>query len=417
MALNPSRLPIGQNKDNPSVSVPGINFENIADRSPGMIDVYHYPTGTYVYVNKAVEHLTGYTPEEMLSGGLHFYTSKIHPDDFDSSVVQYDIACKSVDMPKKGVDDSKPFVSVEYRIRHKNEHRWVWLHTEGRVFSRMPNGSLECVVNTCVDITPQKKGEEKLQQLARQLQASERELRAEHDQLIALNVAKDEFVSIASHQLRMPATGVKQYIGLLLQGYAGELTDTQQQILQTAYDSNERQLDIISDLLNTSRLDAGKVQPHKTSVNIINLVQQAIAELHEKSQTRKQHIVFMHSDKPVNVFVDERLMLMVIENLIDNAIKYSPEGKEIELELLINGKTITLLVKDQGIGIAKPDQKKLFHKFSRIENSSTENIVGSGLGLYWAKKIVDLHKGNIRLDSSSKKGSIFAVDLPLATRK
>lgn len=417
MGSKPSRVPIGQNNNESTVSSSAVNFENIADRSPGMIDVYHYPSGKYVYVNKAVEHLVGYTPAEMLEGGLKFYTSKIHPDDVEGSVVRYEIACKSVAIPKKGVDDSKPFISVEYRIRHKHDGRWVWLHTDARVFSRMPDGSLECIVNTCVDITEQKRIQEKLQQLARQLQASEFELRAEHDQLIALNVAKDEFVSIASHQLRMPATGVKQYIGLLLQGYAGELTDTQHQILQTAYDSNERQLDIITDLLNTSRLDAGKVQPHKTSVNIISLVHQVIAELHEKSQARQQHVLFRHEDKAVKVNVDERLMLMVIENLLDNAIKYSPEGGDIELNLQTNGKTMSLYVKDQGIGISKPDQKKLFRKFSRIENSSTENITGTGLGLYWAKKIVDLHKGDIRLETSSKKGSTFSIELPLTTAK
>lgn len=417
MGSKPSRVPIGQNNDDAAIRDPGVNFENIADRSPGMIDVYHYPSGKYVYVNKAVEHLVGYTPKEMLEGGLRFFIAKIHPDDIEGSVVRYEIACKSVEMPKKGVDDSKPFVSVEYRIRHKDDSRWVWLHTDARVFSRMPNGSLECVVNTCVDITEQKHIQEKLQQYARQLQASELDLRSEHDQLIALNVAKDEFVSIASHQLRMPATGVKQYIGLLLQGYAGELSDTQQQILKTAYDSNERQLDIISDLLNTARLDAGKVRPHKTSVNIVSLVQQVIAELREKSQARKQYVVFSHGDKPVFVFVDERLILMVIENLLDNAIKYSPEGGKIELELQVHDRTVSLLVKDQGIGISKPDQKKLFHKFSRIENPYTENISGSGLGLYWAKKIVDLHKGTIRLDTSSKKGSVFSVELPLASIK
>ncbi len=414
MTSKPSRDAGWSDNTGSTVRSLAVNCENIADRSPGMIDVYHYPTGDYVYVNKAVEHMVGYTQEDMLSGGLSFFMSKIHPDDIEGSKVRYEIACKSVELPKKGVDDRKPFVSVNYRVRHKDDSRWVWLHTEARVFSRMQNGSLEYVVNTCVDISEQKKFEEKLRQVASQLQKSERVLRAEHDQLIALNVAKDEFVSIASHQLRMPATGVKQYIGLLLQGYAGELSDTQLQILQTAYDSNERQLETITDLLNTSRLDAGKVKPHKSSVNIIGLIQQVIAELREKSQARHQKVVFIHGDKPVKVYIDERLMLMVIENLLDNAIKYSPEDKDIDMSLTRNGKTITLRVKDQGFGIPKADQKKLFQKFSRIENQSTENISGSGLGLYWAKKIVDLHNGEIRLESSSKKGSVFSVELPLA---
>lgn len=390
-----------------------LDFEKIADRAPGMIDVYHYPTGTYVYVNKAVEHITGYSPEDLLKGGLDFFTDKIHPDDIEGSKVRYELTSKSVDRLKEGVDDAKPFAVVEYRFQHKQGY-WVWLHTEARVFSRTPDGDLEYIVNTCIDITEQKEFESKLRQIAHELQKSQQALRVEHDQLIALNVAKDEFVSIASHQLRMPATGVKQYIGLLLQGYAGELTDAQLTILQTAYDSNERQLDIITDLLNTSRLDAGKVQPHKSSVDLIGLIDQVNAELHEKIESRQQKVKFTHGKKAVNVYVDERLILMVFENLEENASKYSPEGTIIEISLAVRKPSATVNIKDHGFGIPKADQKKLFQKFSRIENPKTENIAGTGLGLYWAKKIVDLHGGDIQLKQSTDEGSVFAVTLPLA---
>lgn len=247
------------------------------------------------------------------------------------------------------------------------------------------------------------------------MQSSQNALRAEHDQLIALNVAKDEFVSIASHQLRMPATGVKQYIGLLLQGYAGELSDAQLTILRAAYDSNERQLDIIASLLSTSRLDAGKVQPHKKVCDLVSLTQQVVAELQEKFDDRKQHVTLTYKTVPINAFVDERLILMVIENLLDNASKYSPDGKDIEILLAVKGPEAVLNVRDHGYGIPKADQMKLFKKFSRIENPLTENISGTGLGLYWAKKVVDLHDGDIKLKSSTKNGTTFSVTLPLAS--
>lgn len=412
MASKSSRVQILRNKPNAAMKSP-IDFEKIAERAPGMIDVYHYPTGTYVYVNKALEYLTGYTTEDLLNGGLDFFTTKIHPDDIEGSLVRYELTSKAFAKRSPDIDDSKPFTVVEYRFRRK-DGRWVWLHTEARVFSRDENGDLEYIVNSCIDITEQKEFETKLRKIARELRRSQQALRAEHDQLIALNVAKDEFVSIASHQLRMPATGVKQYIGLLLQGYAGELTDAQQTILQTAYDSNERQLDIITDLLNTSHLDAGKVQPHKNSVNLIGLIDQVIAELQEKTESRRQRIKFTHGKQVIDIFVDERLILMVIENLVDNASKYSPEGKAIEVTLSPHKTDVEITIKDHGFGIPKTDQKKLFQKFSRIENPKTENIAGTGLGLYWAKKIVDLHDGTIELQKSSDKGSVFAVTLPLA---
>lgn len=397
----------------PSTDLPISELDGIASRSPGMIDIYQYKTGQYVYVNAAITRILGYTPEEMLRGGLAFFVQKIHPDDFEGSKIRNELASKAVEHSGPEVNDEVPFASFEYRAKAK-DGRYVWLHTDASVYSRSPDGELEYVVNTCVDITEQKLFEEKLRQIAKQLQSSQNALRVEHDQLLALNVAKDEFVSIASHQLRMPATGVKQYIGLLLQGYAGELSDAQLTILRAAYDSNERQLDIISNLLSTSRLDAGKVQPHKKVCDLVNLTQQVIAELHEKFQDRKQQVTFTYKSSPINVFVDERLMLMVIENLLDNASKYSPDGKAIEVSLTKKATEVILSVRDHGYGIPKADQVKLFKKFSRIENPLTENISGTGLGLYWAKKVVDLHDGGIKLKSSTKSGTTFSVMLPLA---
>ena len=396
-------------------ALPIAEFDDIASRTPGMIDVYHYPTQQYVYVNGAIEYILGYTPAQMLKGGLEFFIEKIHPDDVEASKVRNEISSRAIEQLNPDIDDSKPFASFEYRVQHTDGH-WVWLHTDASVFSRTSGGKLEYVVNTCVDVSEQKLYEGKLKQIAKQLQSSQNALRVEHDQLIALNVAKDEFVSIASHQLRMPATGVKQYIGLLLQGYAGVLSDAQLTILRAAYDSNERQLDIISNLLSTSRLDAGKVQPHKKVSDLVLLTQQVLLELQDKITDRKQKVTFEHKAKPVYVFVDERLMLMVIENLLDNASKYSPEGRAIDLSLVTTREHEAVLnVRDHGYGIPRADQQKLFQKFSRIENPETENIAGTGLGLYWAKKVVDLHDGNIKLKSSNKNGSTFAVTLPLSS--
>jgi len=399
----------------PATTLPVSEIDGIASRSPGMIDIYHYPTGQYVYVNSAITHILGYTPEEMIRGGLAFFIGKIHPDDLEGSKVRNELASKAVEQIGPEVNDDAPFANFECRVKTK-DGQYVWLHTDASVYSRTPDGMLEYVVNACVDITEQKLFEEKLLRIAKQLQSSQNALRAEHDQLIALNVAKDEFVSIASHQLRMPATGVKQYIGLLLQGYAGELSDAQLTILRAAYDSNERQLDIISNLLSTSRLDAGKVQLHKKVCDLVSLTQQVISELQEKLQDRKQRVTFAYKASPVNVFVDERLILMVIENLLDNAGKYSPDGKEIEVSLVIKGAEAILSIRDHGYGIPKADQMKLFKKFSRIENPLTENISGTGLGLYWAKKVVDLHDGDVKLKSSTKNGSVFTVTLPLASQ-
>jgi len=367
---------------------PAIDFHNIANRSPGLVDVYHYETGQYVYVNNAIKHTLGFEPTDMLKGGLPFFISHIHPDDLAQSRDKNAEASKAVEQLSPGVDDTRPFASFEYRVQHKDGH-YVWLHTDASVFSRSPTGKLEYVINTCVDITEQKSAEEKLRN------------------------AKDEFVFIVSHQLRAPATSVKQYLSMLMKSYAGKPTDEQMEMLRAAYDSNERQLAIISDLLNMARIDAGKVKPHKSKYDLTVIVKHAVAEQQEKYAARKQILQFTHGRAPVNVQVDERLLRMVIENLLDNASKYSPEGKNVEVKLSAREGKAILEVKDHGLGISKADQQKLFQKFSRIENDHTFHIAGTGLGLYWAKKVVDLHYGTITLRSSKKNGTVFTVSLPL----
>ena len=147
------------------------DFRQLADSSPGIIDVYDYPSGRYVYVNRAMEHILGYEPEELLAGGLDFIVARIHPDDIKQSVVKNSAASKTVAEKGPNVDDSKPFVRFEYRVRHK-DGRWVWLHTDASVFARLKNGSLKYVINTCIDITEQKTTETKLRELSKKLSAS-----------------------------------------------------------------------------------------------------------------------------------------------------------------------------------------------------------------------------------------------------
>lgn len=141
---------------NPSAAaLPLSELDGIASRSPGMIDIYHYPTQQYVYVNSAITHILGYTPEEMLQGGLAFFIARIHPDDLEGSKVRNELASKAVERLSPEIDDGKPFASFEYRVKAK-DGQYVWLHTDASVYSRTTDGKLEYVVNTCVDITAQK---------------------------------------------------------------------------------------------------------------------------------------------------------------------------------------------------------------------------------------------------------------------
>ncbi len=218
----------------------------------------------------------------------------------------------------------------------------------------------------------------------------------QRDQLQGLNDAKDEFISLASHQLRTPATAVKQYVGMLSHGYAGELTKEQLDMLGVAYKNNERRLEIIEDLLRVAKVDAGKVYLDKSSCNLVLQVQEAISAQAVLFENRRQTVIFKKPNKKMIASVDPKLMLMVIENILDNAGKYSEKGKPVTITIRQNETHTIITIEDHGVGIRKSDQKKLFKKFSRIDNPLLASVKGTGLGLYWAKKVLDLHEGSIK---------------------
>lgn len=234
----------------------------------------------------------------------------------------------------------------------------------------------------------------------------------QRDQLQGLNDAKDEFISLASHQLRTPATAVKQYVGMLSHGYAGELTKEQLDMLGVAYKNNERQLEIIEDLLRVAKVDAGKVYLDKTSCDLVVQVQEAISGQAILFENRRQTVIFNKPSKKMIASVDPKLMLMVIENVLDNAGKYSENGKPVAITIYQNETHTIITIKDRGVGIRKSDQKKLFKKFSRIDNPLSTSVRGTGLGLYWAKKVLDLHEGSIKVTSKLITGSTFEIIMP-----
>jgi signal transduction histidine kinase len=236
---------------------------------------------------------------------------------------------------------------------------------------------------------------------------------SESKRLTKINKAKDVFLSIASHQLRTPATSVKQYIGMALEGYGGEVSPKMKPFLETAYQSNDRQLRIVDDLLKVARLDAGHVTLRKEPTNICSLIYDVTKESAEAIAIKKQKLVLHLPEDALMVNLDKDNMRMVFENIMDNATKYSDENTQIEVEVTEDGNSVICTFTDQGIGISPADQKKLFHKFSRIDDSFAYSPNGSGLGLYWARELVKLHHGEIRLTSQKGVGSTFRIRLPL----
>lgn len=239
----------------------------------------------------------------------------------------------------------------------------------------------------------------------------------QRNQLQKLNNAKDEFIMLASHQLRTPATAVKQYVGMLTQGYAGAVSKEQVKMLDIAYKSNERQLEIIEDLLRVAKVDAGIVYLEKTSYDIGHQVETAMKEQAVLFKERGQTITYNPPSERIYVYGDSKLILMVIENILDNAGKYSQDGAHVIIKIEQSDTYTTVAIQDSGVGISKVNIKKLFEKFVRIDNSLSAGVKGTGLGLYWAKKILDLHEGTIEVTSKVNTGSTFTIKTPTETSK
>lgn len=225
--------------------------------------------------------------------------------------------------------------------------------------------------------------------------------------------AKDELLALASHQLRTPATGVKQYIGMLREGFAGKLTPLQLSLLDKAYASNERQLGTINDMLFVARADAGHLQMKAEQVELQTLIREAVDEQKQAITARRQKIIVDLTKKPITILASRQYVCMIVENLISNATKYTPPKGSITVTLRRKGDRAVLKVKDTGVGVAIKDKQLLFQKFSRIPNELTDEVVGSGIGLYLSKKLVEAHHGTISFDSSPGKGSTVTVTLPM----
>jgi two-component system phosphate regulon sensor histidine kinase PhoR len=223
---------------------------------------------------------------------------------------------------------------------------------------------------------------------------------------------KNEFLSLASHQLRTPASNVKQYLGLLLEGYMGKLRPEQVEALEVANKNNDIGIGIINDLLGVAKLDLEKIRLHKEETNIYNLVKEVVDNYRPQLKERRQTAKFERASKKVKALADSIYLKSVFENLLDNASKYSPKKSRIYIRVEQNTKMASISIRDEGVGIKRKEKSKLFKKFSRIPSDATNNIEGSGLGLYWVKQIVELHGGKINVKSHPGRGSTFIVELP-----
>jgi PAS domain S-box-containing protein len=335
--------------------------------------------------------------EPLADWSLEIFLSYVHADDRKRVKQSFDAALQTGNW------------AFECRVvRADGKTRWII--AEG-VFRYDDHGNPLRAIGIIQDISERKQAE-KDQLSQHELETKNATLAQQREELLELNQAKDEFISLASHQLRTPATSVKQYLGMVLDEYFGEVPPDQREMLRIANLSNERQIKLINDLLNVARADTGDLKLQKSPVNLSNLVKYILADQKSVFSERQQTVAVTGQTSGLEISADREKLRTVLENLLDNASKYSPEHTNITVNLRITKKYARITITDQGVGIDESDQSKLFQKFSRLDNPGMAATGGTGLGLYWSKQIITLHGGKIAVSSTPTKGSTFTITLP-----
>lgn len=306
-------------------------------------------------------------------------------------------------MPLLGKSDIAGFLCLG---EHRNSH---YTHQDLRVL-RTISDELVIAIQNALSVQEVRELNESLEQ---RIAAATKELRASNAKLQHLDEVKDEFMSMASHQLRTPLTSIKGYISMLLEGDAGKVTKNQTALLSEAFNSSERMVRLIGDFLNVSRLQTGKFVLDKHPVDLAALVQHELSALKQTAISRGHVFEYVQPKEFPMVTIDENKIQQVVMNFSDNALYYSKDPSTIKVSLQVVGESVEFTIKDTGIGVPVDQQEQLFTKFFRATNARKQRPDGTGVGLFLAKKVIDAHHGEMIFSSVEGKGSTFGFRLPI----
>lgn len=247
--------------------------------------------------------------------------------------------------------------------------------------------------------------------LQEEIENATRKLRRANQRLIEMDETKDDFISMASHQLRTPLTSVKGYLSMVLDEDVGKLNAAQAKMLRQAFTSSQRMVFLITDLLNISRLKTGKfvIEPSPTDLSAV--IQEEMSQLVETAKAKRIALTYEKPAAFPKLLLDTTKIRQVIMNFMDNAIYYTHDGGHIRVELQDKPAAVELRVVDDGIGVPKSEQPHLFTKFYRAANARKARPDGTGLGLFMAKKVVIAQGGSIIFSSREGHGSTFGFVL------
>jgi len=227
-----------------------------------------------------------------------------------------------------------------------------------------------------------------------------------------LDKAKTEFVSLASHQLQTPTATIKWFLGTLLSGDLGPLSPKQQDYLERIYKVNNNTIELVETLLNISRMEISSITTDIKSVQVPLIIESILFELGAQIESKQLNIIKEYNNNLENIKSDPRLLRIVVNNVLSNAVKYTPSGGTISITLKESFGDKSIIISDNGVGIPENDQNKIFSKLFRADNVRKLNEVqGTGLGLYLVKSIIETLGGSISFVSKENKGSAFTIKI------
>lgn len=257
---------------------------------------------------------------------------------------------------------------------------------------------------------------EQMEKLTKELQKVTKDLKVANKELERLDQAKSEFLSIASHQLRTPLTVIKGYVSMMLEGNFGKMSKLIKENLDKVYLSNERLISLVESLLNISRIESGRLEFDIKPSNLVEIVEPLVDGFKQKANQKDLKLEFLPDGDLPLVLVDPQKIKEVISNLIDNSIKYTQKGS-IVIGLHLESQSVVFNCQDTGIGVLPEDLPRLFEKFVRGKGMMQVYTEGTGLGLYFARMVIENMGGRIWVESAGKdQGSKFSFSVPVADK-
>ncbi len=391
-----------------------LQFGTLVSNIPGV--VYRRANDGYwtmVYLNKETENLLGYPADAFIDSKTRSYVSSIHVDDLNMvfRVLQESIIKKS------------PYI-IEYRIVHR-DGSIKWVYEKGQLVFN-DEDKLLYLDGVIFDVTERKQSEEQLKTSKIELETKAQSLKQRNDKINILyreiekknkelqryDQLKSEFVSNVSHELRTPLTSIRNAISNMLAGVTGKVSEEQREHLQMAEEELDRLTHIISSLLDVSKIEMGRIELQRCLIDIFFLAHKTAEILQSKASEKNIKIHISPEPTQTEVFVDPDKIIQILNNLVGNALKYTPENGRITIVITKRTQCVEVSVSDTGIGIEAKNRKKIFERFVQVNRSSGAGEKGTGLGLPISKELVQLHGGKIWVENIPGKGSKFTFTIP-----